>query len=595
MTLRRQPMGGAKLFFITVLGVVVGLFAFIILLFMLIGALGAAAGAGGQSSEPVVLSIDLRQGVIDHPTPPTLFGETPQSAVHIVRALDRAATDDSVKGVFIRGESAGLAPATAEELRLALIEFKESGKFVITHAQGINSTSVVPFQAISASDEIWMQASTTLSTAGLYSQSEFFGGVMEKIGAKPQFIRHGDYKTAVNSYTEDGFTDAHYESSLSLTQDLFDSVTANIAEDRGIPLQTLLGLLSAAPHSAEAAQAAGLIDELGYLEEVREHIRKKTGDDDTVFKPITDYKPAVNVGEPVIAVVGGQGTILPGQSGGGSIFSPAVNMGGETLAAGLDAALEDEDVVAVVFRVSSPGGSPAASDQIMAAAERVQAAGKPVVVSMGQYAASGGYYVSAKADHIVALPQTITGSIGVYGGKIAFEDTFAKVGYNLEGIRVGGDYAGVYNIDEPFTEAQAAKYQSEMDDIYNEFVGVVAEGRDMTREQVIAVAEGRVWTGAQALERGLVDELGGFDTAVAAAKRLAEIEPDSKVRLKTFPRAKTQEELFEELFTGTAQMGSDLETLSALMRSPEARALIEARARAVRQGQELRADLPTLR
>ncbi len=595
VTLRRQPMSGAKLFFITVLGVVVGLVAFIFLLFMLFGALGAMAAAGAKTTEPIVLTIDLREGIIDHPTAPTLFGNTPQSAVGIVRSLDRAAEDEQVKGVFIRGESGGLTPATSEELRLALIEFKQSGKFVITHAQGLSSTSVVPFQAISASDEIWMQASTSLATAGLYSQSEFLGGVMEKIGAQPQFIRHGDYKTAVNSYTETGYTDAHRESSLSLTQSLFDSVTANIAEDRDIPLQTLLGVLGTAPHSAEAARDAGMIDELGYLEEVKDYIREKAGDDDTIFKSITKYSPKVITGEPVIAVVGGQGPILPGQSGGGSIFSPAMNMGGETIAAGLDAALDDEDVVAVVFRVSSPGGSPAASDQIMAAAERVQAAGKPVVISMGQYAASGGYYVSAKADHIVALPQTITGSIGVYGGKIAFEDAFAKVGYNLDGIRVGGEYAGAYNIDEPFTEAQRAGYQREMDDIYDEFVGLVADGRDLTRDEVIAIAEGRVWTGEQALANGLVDELGGFDTAVAAAKRLAEIEADADVRLKTFPRAKTQEELFEELFSGTAQAGADFEAISALINSPEARTLIEARARAMRQGQELRADLPTVR
>lgn len=590
-----KRLSGTKVFFITVLSVVTGLFLFFFLLILLIGTIGALASGDDTITDPIVLELDLRYPLLDSPISPTLFEDSPTSVVGVVQALNSAKTDNKVKGVFIRGETGGMAPASAEELRLALIDFQESGKFVITHAQGLNNTSVIPYQAISASDEIWLQASTSLSTAGLYSQSEFLGGVMEKLEAQPQFIRHGAYKNAVNTYTEDGYTPEHREATMSLLTSLFDNVVANIAEDRALSTETVLSLLNSAPHSAKAAQDAGLIDKLGYLEEVRDYIKDKAGDEDTVFQPIAEYERKTNFNKPVIAIVEGQGSILPGSSGGDGLFSAATNMGGETLASALDSALEDEKVKAVIFRVSSPGGSAAASDQIMAAVKRVQDADKPVIISMGQYAASGGYYVSAPADHIVAMPQTITGSIGVFGGKIAFEDTFAKVGYNLDGIRMGGDFAGAYNLDEPFTEAQRAGYQREMDQIYSDFVDIVAEGRDMSREAVIAVAEGRVWTGEQAFERGLVDELGGFDTALRAAKRFAELEEDAEVRLKRFPRPKTREELFNDLLSGSASTGRDLEQLGTIMAMPEVQALMRLHSEAQAQGQELRGQLPEIR
>ena len=593
-----QPkrLSGTKVFFITIAGVVVGLFAFLLLLFFLLAGLGAAAAGGGSDKNPLVLELDLRTGLLDSPVQPTLFSDSPQSIVGAVRALERAADDRRVKGVFIRGESLGLAPASAEELRGALLDFRESGKFVVTHAQGLNSTSVIPFQVVAASDEIWMQESESLAMAGLYSQSEFFGGMLEKIGAEPEFIRHGDYKTAVNTYTEDGFTEPHRQSTTRLITSLFDLAVANISEDRDIPKQRLLGLLETAPHGAGAALEAGLIDRLGYLEEAKDYVLERAGGEDASFLSISEYAPKRRFSGDAIALVSGQGAIVPSQPGGGSLFSPAVNIDGERMAAALDAALEDDDVKAVVFRVSSPGGSAAASDQVYAAARRIQDAGKPVVVSMGAYAASGGYYVAASADHIVAMPQTITGSIGVYGGKIAFEDAFAKIGYNMEAVRVGGEYAGAYNIDEPFTPAQREGYQREMDKIYDTFVGLVAEGRDMSREQVVALAEGRVHTGAQALDNGLVDELGGLNTAIAAAVRLAEIEleEDEAVRIKLYPRVKTREELFNDLFSGSAQAGRELEGLAALSALPEVRRLMEAREAMMRQGRELEAPLPRI-
>jgi len=583
-------------FFITVAGTIAGIFGFffvLMILFMFFGLLGALF-SGGEKTPDKILTLDLRQPMMDHSIGETLFGEKPASIVDTVYALDRAKDDKTVKGVFIRAENFGMAPASAEELRMALLDFKTSGKFVIAHAQGFESTSLMSFQAVSAADEIWMQDTTGFAVSGLRSETEFYGGVMEKFDADPEFFQFHEYKNAVNTYTQKDFTDAHREATTSYLTSIFDNAVDQIAEDRGMTAVGLTQVLKAAPHSAEDALEAGMIDKLGQLEDARDYVRKKVGNDKIVFKTLKSYGPGTTSGSSTIAFIGGQGAVLPGKSSGGSIFSPGVTMGGDTVSAGFDAALKDKKVKAIVFRVSSPGGSPAASDQILAAADRAKEAGKPVVISMGQYAASGGYYVAAHANHIVALPQTITGSIGVYGGKVALEGTFAKVGYNIEGITVGGEYAGVYSPDTPFTPLQAEAYRGQMQDIYDDFTTRVANGRDMPLERVKEIAKGRVWTGAQAKDLGLVDELGGIMTAINAAKKLAEIDEDEDVRIKIFPRQKTIEDQINELFMGSAQMAQDVQALQEIAALPEVQAAIRAR-NAARFGQEMKADIPEVR
>ena len=583
-------------FFITMAGTIAGIFGFFILLifiFMFFGLLGALSSIGDKTPDKV-LTLDLRTPMIDHSIGETLFGESPSSIVDTVYALNRAKDDDSVKGVFIRAENFGMAPASAEELRLALLDFKTSGKFVIAHAQGFESTSLMSYQAVSAADEIWMQDTTGFAVSGMRSESEFFGGVMEKLDADPEFFQFHEYKNAVNSYTEKGFTEAHREATTSYLTSIYDNAVAQIATDREMTPAGVTQVLKASPHSAEDALEAGMVDKLGQYAEAKDYVRKKVGDDKIAFTAISSYGPGTTSGESTIAFIGGQGAVLPGQSGGGGLFSQGITMGGDTVANGFDAALKDKKVKAIVFRVSSPGGSPAASDQILAAADRAKEAGKPIVISMGQYAASGGYYVAAHADHIVALPQTITGSIGVFGGKVALEGTFAKVGYNIEGITVGGDYAGAFSADTPFSPTQAEAYRGQLQDIYDDFITRVANGRDMPLERVKEIAKGRVWTGAQAKEIGLVDELGGIMTAIDAAKTLAEIDADEDVRIKIFPRQKTIEEQINDLFTGSAQMAQDIQALQEIAALPEVQAAIRAR-NSARFGQELKADIPEVR
>jgi protease-4 len=572
-------------FFITLLAVILGGFLFIFLLFMLLIGIGAAAGGAASSdkdsaSAQTVLTLDLRGSFQDHSGAPSLFGDDPTNVVDTARALHRAKSDDKIKGLLIR-TGYGMVPASAEELRLAMLDFKESGKFIIAHSQGFEATSIIPYMAVTAADEIWQQDTTGFATTGLYSESGFFGGVAEKYDAKPQFAQFYEYKNAANIYTKSDYTDAHREATTSYLTSLYDTSVAHIAADRNMSEANVKEVLNASPHSAETALEAGLVDKLGHYIDAKNAAKEKAGGDDAKFLSIKKYGPGLSVTGDVIAFIGGQGAVMMGESQDGSNpFSSGLSMGGDTLSKAFIKAAEDKKVKAIVFRVSSPGGSATASDQIHNAIEIAKDADKPIVISMGQYAASGGYYVAANADSIVAMPTTITGSIGVLGGKVAMEGTYAKVGYNVEGIAIGGPYASAYSGDEPWTQEQLKMFSDQMEDIYVDFTTLVAEGRNMPIERVREIAKGRVWTGEQAKELGLVDELGGIMKAIDVARELGGIEPDAKINLRKYPRPKSRSEQFEELFSVTAEASKEISALREITALPEVQALIKARAEA---------------
>lgn len=579
-------------FFITVFGVVVGIIAFFFLILLFLFGIGLV-GALSDSMKPKpaqVLSFDMRMALPDQGMGDTLFASS-TGVVDIARALDAAKTDDRIKGLFIRADRFGLTPASAEELREAILNFKSSGKFVVAHAQGFESPSLFPYMTVAGADELWMQDTTGFAVAGIHSETEFFGGVMEKIDAQPQFEQFYEYKNAVNTYTETGFTEPHKEAMTSFLTSLYDTAISRIAEDREMSVAAVTQFLNASPHSAEAAMEAGLVDKMGFLEDAKRYVKKKAGSDKTILLNVSDYIIPSNFGAPTIAYIGGEGAVVNGSSSTGGPFGGAVTMGGDTLAKAFDNATKDKNVKAIVFRVSSPGGSPSASDQILAAAERAQDAGKPVIISMGQYAASGGYYVSATADKIVALPSTITGSIGVFGGKVALEDSFAKVGYNIEAVTIGGEYAGAFSPDTPFTESQREGFRGQLAEIYDDFIARVAKGREMSEDDVKEIAKGRVWTGEQAKERGLVDELGGFLKAIEVAKDMADIDADTKIRVKRFPPIPTPGEQLQQLLSGAEQTQANIALLNEVVALPEVQAAIRAH-QATRKQEALKAHLP---
>ena len=584
-------------FFITVFGTIIGIFAFFILLILLFISLGLsqAGSSAAKVKGKQVLTMDLRQPLKDHGAPSNLFGAASPSVVNITRLLSQAKDDKSIAGLFIRANGSGMVPASAEEIRLAILDFKTSGKFVITHAQGFESPSLMPYYAISASDEIWLQDTTGFATAGLYSETEFYGGVLEKFEAQPQIDQFYEYKNAANTYTQKDFTPAHRKAATSYMTSIFDTAVTNISQDRALSPAELQNILGAAPHSAENAAKLNMIDKLGQVEEAREYIRERTDGKDTSFLSLVNYELKEKYTGDAIAFIGGQGAVVTGASTDGSnpFTGGGITMGGDTLAKAIDDATKDKSVKAIVFRVSSPGGSPAASDQIHAAVARAKEADKPVIISMGQYAASGGYYVSTNADKIVAMPTTITGSIGVLGGKVALEKSFAKIGYNVEGITIGGDYAGAYSADTPFNQSQKAAYHRQLEDIYEDFTMRVAQGRGLSLETVKDIAKGRVWTGAQAKEIGLVDALGGFRRAVEIAKEEAGLDADAELRIKRFPRPKTTAEQLEKLLGSSVALSENAQTLSAILSLPEVQAALTVRQKAL-IGQELSAVLPNI-
>ncbi|MBR9824829.1 MAG: signal peptide peptidase SppA [Alphaproteobacteria bacterium] len=584
-------------FFGSIVGVIIGSVLAVILFFFMIAGLFASA-LSGADSEPamprggVVLELDLREARLDSPSnSPFNFGG-PLSVVDIVQTLEYAETDDRVQGLFIRANEFGMVPAMAEEMRLAISDFQDAGKFVMTHAQGFEGTSVTGYFAVSGSDEIWLQDTSSFTASGLAAEIPFLGGLFEQFDANPQFEQFHEYKNAANTYTETTLTDAHREAVTSYMSSIYDTAVVAIAADRGLSGETVRSLFDTAPHTAEGATEAGLIDRLGHVVEAREAALNRIDGAGSAMS-LEDYAQQVHSwnNRPVIALIEGQGAIVTGQGEQGA-FGGTEMIGGDAMAEAIEAAANDLSVRAIVIRVDSGGGSAIASDQIWNAVIRAREAGKPVVVSMAGAAASGGYYLAAPADLIFAHATTITGSIGVLGGKIDLSGTYELVGLNVETVSVGGEFATAFSGQESWTESQRAAYRQQMSDIYDDFTSRVADGRDLPMERVLEIARGRVWTGAQALDLGLVDEIGGFRDAVAAARDLAGIAPESGVQIRRFPRQLTPYEAFSQLFGVSAENAEAVARLNAVMELPEVQAAIEARQAAEGGQLQLRSTAP---
>lgn len=584
-------------FFGSIFGVIVGsVLALILAAFLIAGMLASAvAGARPEPSLPgsgAVLELDLRAERLDSPSrSPFAFAE-PLSVVEIVQTLEHAETDSAVAGIFIRANEFGLAPGMAEEIRDAIADFRDSGKFVITHAQGFEGTSVTGYFAVSGSDELWLQDTSNFTPAGLASEVLFLGGMFEQFNANPQFEQFFEFKNAANVYTETGFTDAHREATLSYMSSIFDTAIAGISDDRGIAPEALRSVFETAPHSAEEALERDLVDHLGHVVEAREAALARAGSDAEIVT-IEAYKAMINPWGhgPAIALIEGQGAIMTG-SGDQSPFSTGGGIGSDSMAEAILEAANDTSIRAILIRVDSPGGSAIASDQVWNAIGRAREAGKPVIISMASMAASGGYYLAAPADYILAHATTLTGSIGVLGGKVALEGTFEMVGLHSESVHVGGEYATAFSGQQSWTETQRAAYRAQMADTYDDFTRRVADGRDLPLERVLEIARGRVWTGAQALDLGLVDEIGGFRDAVDVSRELAGLAPEDDVRLVRFPREQTPLEAFSALFGMSAETAETAARMNALLDLPEVRAALEARSQLGSGQAQLRSTAP---
>ncbi|MFN3211562.1 MAG: signal peptide peptidase SppA [Henriciella sp.] len=569
-------LGGA------VIGSIVGLFLLFFVGMALIqyainDAVQSASGpeTGQDDGNPIVLTLDLRTGYADQaPTtgPEVLFGGG-TGFVDIITKLEAAVNDDQVKGVFIRASDFGVGSSRAGELRDVFHKFQDADKFIVTHSQGsYGATS--GYRAIAMSDEIWVQPGTTMIASGLALETLFLKGLFDNLSITPEFEAFHEFKSAVNTFEEEDYTEAHRNNLTQLAESIWSITLGDIATDRGLPLASVKSALESGPISDTQMIELELATNSGWPEDARDAALELAGDD-SIDIDITSYTaPSSEFGSPVIAIVGGQGGIVTGGSG-GSLFQEGSGFASDSIAAALLEAGRDDDVEAVIFRIDSPGGSPSASDQIWRAVQRIQEEEeKPVIVSMASVAASGGYYAATGADWIVANRSTITGSIGIFGGKFAIEEGLARIGINAETIVVGGEFTGAFTTTRAFTDEQRAQFREFLKQGYDRFTTLVAEGRGLSAEEIDRVARGRVWSGEDALQVGLVDELGGLNTAIAKARELAGIEAGSDIRIKTYPMQSGGLPFLSASSSASAQELKAIGQLAQIVNDPEIQALI---------------------
>ena len=486
-------------------------------------------------------------------------GGRPLLLCEAVAAIHRAAEDPRVAGLIARVEIPAAAAGPVQELREAITAFSDD-KPTLAWAETYPGT--LSYYLASAFREVWMQSSGTVGLVGFATNAVFLRDALDKAGIQAQFIARGEYKSAANRYTQDRYTDAHREADSRLIESLHTQVWKAVASSRHLEPAEVDTLADKAPLLRDDAVTGRLIDHIGFRDEAHarigelvgaKRISPDTGDADadsddapprlylsryaraTASRPTPSMPPIPGrKTKPTIAVVTLHGRIVSGRGGPQLLPLGNSNAGADTIAAALREAAADDSVSAIVLRVDSRGGSVTGSETIWREVNRVRDGGKPVVASMGAVAASGGYYVSMSADAIVANAGTITGSIGVVTGKLVARELKDRLGVGSDSVRTNPN-ADAWSINQPFTDAQHAHVEAEADLFYTDFIERVAQGRNMTVEAVDAIARGRIWTGADALEHGLVDELGGLRTAIARAKVLAGLAPDADVRLVGYP------------------------------------------------------------
>ncbi|WP_395671932.1 signal peptide peptidase SppA [Phenylobacterium sp.] len=552
-----------KQFLITAAGVFAGLLVFLVGVPVVLVIMAANAAGPAPVPAQTVLELDLRGPLTDQsPSNPLAgIGRRSQSVMSITEGLRHAAKDDRVKGVLVRLPEGGLDPGAADEIRLAIRHFRTSDKPVIAHSQGLYPSGVVSstYMVGAAASEFWMQPAASFQVTGLASEDLFLKRLFDRYGVEPQFERRQEYKNAPNTFLESDYTPSHREAQLSWMTSVYQAGIAAAAADRKADPRALRTTLEAGPYMAEEAQRLKLVDRLGHVRDAQLALLKRAGDDPKLVE-FEDYDGprSRRARGGVIAVIEGEGAIVTGRDRGSNPFTGSTAIYSDDVSEAFHAAIKAKDVKAIVFRISSPGGSDTASEQILSAIRAAKAAGKPVVVSMGSYGASGGYWVASEASAIVAEPTTLTGSIGVFGGKFAVGEALSRYGVDLRQIGVGSPYAGAFGSSRAFAPEERAAFGRWMDEIYENFVARVSIGRKLPPERVREIAKGRVWTGAQARQLGLVDELGGFYQAVDRAKRLAKIEGEPTLR-----RVDPAGSAFETLERLLGVQASSVRTLAA--------------------------------
>lgn len=520
-------------------------------------------------------------------------GSRAQTVRHYVDTLRRAKSDPRISSVLIIASNFD-SPywGKIQELRDAVIDFKQSGKRISAFLEYGGDRE---YYLATAADRIYLLPSSGVDLKGVATYEVFLKGTLDKVGASADFEKIGDYKTAPNQLTQTTHTPAHKEMTEWLTRDMYEQLVRGVAEGRKKSADDVRALMDQGPFLAEQARAAGLVDALAYEDQLDDQgaVSRTATIEGEVYARTRPRLSARNA--PRVAVIYIAGVINSGD-GGLDPLNGAI-AGSSRLVKAIRAARADDSVRAIVVRIDSPGGSSIASDVIWRelAITRDEKRDRPLVASMSDLAASGGYYVAVAAPTIVAQPATLTGSIGIYGGKFVVGGTYDRLGANIEATTIGRN-AGMLSPDRPFSPAEREVLREEMRSFYQGFISKVAAARKLPVERVDQLGQGRVWTGAQARQHGLVDALGGLDRAIALAKERAGIAADTEVELVTYPPRRTLADLLIEQLSGSGDSTSVDAIVSTAggLRTAERRALgvLTAPARLFRPGEPL-AMMPT--
>ena len=538
----------------TVVGIFLTMTLFTIISIISLAGMMATEGMSAPIKEKSILRLDLSGTLAERSESnpfAALMGEENKalSLEDALLALDKAAKNENIIGVYLEGGAMGANPGMAQELRQALVEFKESGKWVVAYGDSYGKTA---YYLSSVADSVLLNPEGNVDFGGMASQIMFYKDVMEKIGVKMQVFKVGTYKSAVEPFICTEMSPANREQVTSYLFSIWTNMLKDVAASRNMEVGKLNSLADSLTMISEASVAlnGGLVDKLCYMDEVKAILREKSGledeDDDLVFASVADVAKSETLDEKVdeqVAVYYAYGEIVQSQ-GTGLGMSQEHQIVGEKMIKDLQDLREDDDVKAVVIRVNSPGGSAFASEQIWREVCLLKEK-KPVVVSMGGMAASGGYYISCAANRIFAEPTTLTGSIGIFGMIPDMSELMTeKIGLKFDVVKTN-EMSDIGTMARPFNEAESAQMQKMINRGYDLFTKRVADGRGMAQDSVKLIAEGRVWTGEQGLNIGLVDELGNLDDAVAHAAELAKVE---KFRAVGYP---APDNPFEQLLNQT--------------------------------------------
>lgn len=474
----------------------------------------------------------------------------------LVEMIEKAKSDPNIIGILTEIKQPKMGVAQTQELRNALIDFKKSGKFTYAYTDtfGEFEPAMSYYYLATAHKNIWLQPLGHLCITGIYYEAPFARKLLEEWQVNPQIGRRAEYKNALDYLTEFNMTPAHEESTHKVLQSLFDQMVQDISVDRGVTPDSLNRIIDSAPiFDSIQSKELTLVDHVGYFYELENFIKKNHGVDAKLV-PTNHYEASLRnppASENSIALIFASGQIVREEMA----FNPLTEdmyITPKSMETAFKEALNDPTTRAIVLRVNSPGGSPVASESIAAQMKKAQSRGIPVIVSMGDVAGSGGYWISCYANKIVAHPATITGSIGVIGGKIATEKLWNRFGIFFEGIKIG-QTSNMWSGVKPYDQEGWKKLQSWLDYIYDTFLAHVAKGRNLSLDHVKEIAKGRIWSGEDARKFGLVDELGGLNKAISLAKAEAKLSLAEPINVKQYPHAKN---IFEQLLTFTSKESS---------------------------------------